>query len=100
MGNLAGLLPFILMFVLFYFLLIRPQQKRQRAVRDMQSSLKKGDKIVTIGGMHATIDAIDEGTVVLKAKDGSRLTFDRNAIREVVESSAAVASPTLEKTEQ
>lgn len=50
--------------------------------------------------MHATIDAIDEGTVVLKSKDGSRLTFDRNAIREVVESSAAVASPTLEKTEQ
>ncbi|MCB5235664.1 preprotein translocase subunit YajC [Niallia circulans] len=100
MGQLASLLPFILMFVLFYFLLIRPQQKRQRAVRDMQSSLKKGDKIVTIGGMHATIDAIDEGTIVLKSKDGSsRLTFDRNAIREVVESSAPVASTTLEKTE-
>lgn len=45
MGNLAGLLPFILMFVLFYFLLIRPQQKRQRAVRDMQSSLKKGTRL-------------------------------------------------------
>ena len=84
MGQLASLLPFILMFVLFYFLLIRPQQKRQRAVRDMQSSLKKGDKIVTIGGMHATIDAIDEGTIVLKSKDGSRLTFDRNAISSAV----------------
>ncbi|CAI9396858.1 preprotein translocase subunit YajC [Niallia sp. Sow4_A1] len=100
MAQLASLLPFILMFVLFYFLLIRPQQKRQRSVRDMQSSLKKGDKIVTIGGMHATIDAIDEGTIVLKSKDGSRLTFDRNAIREVVESSATVASPTLDKVEE
>ena len=100
MAQLAGLLPFILMFVLFYFLLIRPQQKRQRSVRDMQSSLKKGDKIVTIGGLHATIDAIDEGTIVLKVKDGTRLTFERNAIREVVESSATVASPTLDKVEE
>lgn len=50
--------------------------------------------------MHATIDAIDEGTVVLKVKDGSRLTFERNAIREVVESSATVASPTLDKVEE
>ena len=100
MAQIVSLLPFILMFVLFYFLLIRPQQKRQRSVRDMQSSLKKGDKIVTIGGLHATIDAIDEGTVVLKSKDGSRLTFDRNAIRDVVESSAPVSSPSLEKVEE
>ena len=73
----------ILMFVLFYFLLIRPQQKRQKAVQQMQSSLKKGDKIVTIGGMHGTIDAIDETKIVIKSPDGSKLTFDRQAIREV-----------------
>ncbi|MCE4046908.1 MULTISPECIES: preprotein translocase subunit YajC [Bacillaceae] len=90
MQNIMGLLPFILMFVLFYFLLIRPQQKRQKAVRQMQSDLKKGDKIVTIGGLHGTVDAIDEGTVVLKSPDGSRLTFDRNAVREVLESSSTV----------
>ena len=48
------------MFVLFYFLLIRPQQKRQKAVKQMQSSLKKGDKVVTIGGLHGTVDSIDE----------------------------------------
>ena len=60
MGNLTQILPLILMFVLFYFLLIRPQQKRQKATRNMQSSLKKGDKVATIGGMHGTIDAIDE----------------------------------------
>ncbi|KAB7667307.1 preprotein translocase subunit YajC [Bacillus sp. B1-b2] len=100
MAQIMSLLPFILMFVLFYFLLIRPQQKRQKSVRDMQSSLKKGDKVVTIGGLHATIDAIDEGTIVLKSKDNTRLTFDRNAIREVLESSAPVSSTTLEKTEE
>lgn len=90
MQSIMGLLPFILMFVLFYFLLIRPQQKRQKTVREMQSNLKKGDKIVTIGGLHATVDAIDEGTVVLKSADGSRLTFDRNAVRDVVESSSTI----------
>ncbi|OZI10244.1 preprotein translocase subunit YajC [Bacillaceae bacterium SAS-127] len=80
----------LLMFVLFYFLLIRPQQKRQKAVAQMQSNLQKGDKIVTIGGLHGFIDAIDEGTIVIKCGDGSRLTYDRNAIREVVEKSTTV----------
>ena len=80
--------PLLLMFVLFYFLLIRPQLKRQKAVQQMQTDLKKGDKIITIGGLHGFIDAIDEGKVVIKCGDGSRLTYDRNAIREVVEAAA------------
>ncbi|TFJ94008.1 preprotein translocase subunit YajC [Lentibacillus salicampi] len=83
MGTLASLLPIILMFVIFYFLLIRPQQKRQKQVRQMQSDLQKGDKVVTIGGFHAEIHAIDENTVVLQPGDGPRLTYDRSAIREV-----------------
>jgi preprotein translocase subunit YajC len=82
-GGIGTIIPLILMFVLFYFLLIRPQQKRQKAVRQMQSDLKKGDKIVTIGGLHGFIDSIDENKAVIKCGDGSRLTFDRNAIREV-----------------
>ena len=73
------------MFVLFYFLLIRPQQKRQRNVQQMQGDLQKGDKIVTIGGLHGTVDALDEGKIVIKCGDGSRLTYDRAAIRDVVE---------------
>ncbi|ASS96052.1 preprotein translocase subunit YajC [Peribacillus simplex] len=86
MGSLTQILPLILMFVLFYFLLIRPQQKRQKATRNMQSSLKKGDKVATIGGMHGTIDAIDELQIVIKSSDGTKLTFDRAAIREITES--------------
>jgi len=88
METLLGLSPFILMFVLFYFLLIRPNQKRQKAVQNMQSSLQKGDKIVTIGGLHGIVDAIDEGKIVIKCGDGSRLTYDRAAVRDVVESAA------------
>ncbi|MGE8206111.1 preprotein translocase subunit YajC [Heyndrickxia sp. NPDC080065] len=88
MTNLTSLLPILLMFVLFYFLLIRPNQKRQKSVQQMQNNLTKGDKIVTIGGLHGTVDAIDERQIVIKCGDGSRLTYDRSAIREVVESVA------------
>ncbi|AKO94258.1 MULTISPECIES: preprotein translocase subunit YajC [Priestia] len=77
--------PLLLMFVIFYFLLIRPQQKRQKSVQNMQSELKKGDRIVTIGGLHGSIDAIDENKIVVKSLDGSKLTFDRQAIREVTQ---------------
>lgn len=87
MEGLVGTLgPILLMFVLFYFLLIRPQQKRQKNVQQMQNNLSKGDKIVTIGGLHGIVDSVDEGKIVIKCGDGSRLTYDRNAVREVVES--------------
>lgn len=88
MELLGTLGPILLMFVLFYFLLIRPQQKRQKAVQQMQNELKKGDKIVTIGGLHGIVDSVDEGKIIIKCGDGSRLTFDRNSVREVVESSS------------
>ena len=90
MEILTTIAPLLVMFVLFYFLLIRPQQKRQKAVQTMQNELKKGDKIITIGGLHGIVDAIDEGTVVIKCGDGSRLTYDRAAIREVAQKSAAL----------
>lgn len=85
-GTLGTIAPLILMFAIFYFLLIRPQQKRQKAVQQMQTNLKKGDKIVTIGGLHGIVDAVDEGKIVIKCGDGSRLTYDRAAVRDVVES--------------
>jgi preprotein translocase subunit YajC len=80
---MENLIPLLLMFVLFYFLLIRPQQKKQKAIAKMQSELQKGDKIITIGGLHGTIDAIDESTVVITTGDETRLTYDIHAIREV-----------------
>ncbi|MCR6106188.1 preprotein translocase subunit YajC [Salipaludibacillus agaradhaerens] len=74
----------VVMFAIFYFLLIRPQQKRQKKVQEMHAALQKGDKIVTIGGLHGTIDAIDENQVVIMVDSNNKLTFDRQAIREVV----------------
>lgn len=84
MEMLGTFLPLILMFAIFYFLLIRPQQKKQKQIRDMHSSLQRGDKIVTIGGLHGTIDSIDESVMVILVNDNRKLTFDRAAVREVV----------------
>lgn len=87
----GALSPFIMigaMFVLFYFLLIRPQQKRQKEVREMQAELQKGDRIVTIGGFHGLIHAFDDDTVVLETEGGTKVTYDRMAIREVKKENA------------
>ncbi len=75
--------PFILMFAIFYFLLIRPQQKKQRQRASMLNALSKGDKVVTVGGLHGTIAEISDDTVVLKVNDVTKLTFDRSSINNV-----------------
>ncbi len=82
METLISLSPIILMFVIFYFLLIRPQQKKQKQVREMQANIQKGDNIVTIGGIHGVVDALDEDVIIIEC-NGTKLTFDRGAIREV-----------------
>ncbi|MGY4690457.1 preprotein translocase subunit YajC [Salibacterium sp. K-3] len=81
---MEAIIMLVLMFAIFYFLLIRPQQKRQKQVKEMHANLQKGDRIVTIGGLHGTIDAIDENKIVLAVDDDKKLTFDRNSVRDVV----------------
>ncbi|WP_274362779.1 preprotein translocase subunit YajC [Paenibacillus thermotolerans] len=88
-STLSLLLPFVLMIVIFYFLLIRPQQKRQKARNQLLSNLKKGDKVVTVGGMHGKIVEMTDDTVVLLVNDSTRLTFNRSAIDNVVSSTTA-----------
>ncbi len=83
-GNIwVTLAPFVLMFAIFYFLLIRPQQKKSKERASMLNALKKGDKVTTIGGLHGTIDTITDDKVVLKVNDVTKLTFDRSAINTV-----------------
>jgi preprotein translocase subunit YajC len=81
---LAQLLPLILVFVIFWFLLIRPQQKRQKERNAMLQSLKKGDKVITIGGLHGTITDLTEDRVTLKVSDNTRLVFERTAVNAVI----------------
>ncbi|MFB5678746.1 preprotein translocase subunit YajC [Paenibacillus terreus] len=93
-GLLGMVLPFVLMFAIFYFLLIRPQQKKQKQRNAMLSALKKGDKVVTIGGLHGTIVEITDDIAVLRVNDVTKLTFDRSAISSatVVNEKASEAS--------
>ncbi|MDS9471305.1 preprotein translocase subunit YajC [Sporosarcina pasteurii] len=90
MEGLLQLWPFVAMFAIMWFLLIRPAQKRQKQTKEMQSSLQRGDTVITIGGLHGTIEAVDETTVYLKVADGTTLRFDRQAVGRVTEQSATV----------
>jgi len=74
------LIPFALIIAVFYFLIIRPQNKKQKETQKMLSALKKGDRIVTIGGLHGTIQSVKESTVIIRADDNVKLEFNRSAI--------------------
>lgn len=81
---ILSFLPLILMFVVFYFLLIRPQQKRQKEVAQMIKNLKKGDRIVTTGGLIGTVMALHDDYVVLKVGDqDTKMEVLRSAIQEL-----------------
>ncbi len=77
---LFSVLPFVLLIAIFWVFIIRPQNKKQKEAEKMRESVQKGDKIITIGGIHGTVSAVREKTVVLKVEDGSRIEFDRSAI--------------------
>lgn len=85
--GIGSMLPFfILMFGVFYFLLIRPNQKRERAKRELLAALAKGDKVITNGGICGTIVGLNDKTVVLKVNDdpATKIEFLRPAITQVV----------------
>lgn len=79
------LITFGLVFLIFYFLIIRPQNKKQKETKAMLSSLQKGDKVVSIGGIRGTIQALKEDTVVLKVDSNTTMEFNRSAVAAVLE---------------
>jgi len=83
-AGIAQFVPFILIFVIMWVVMIRPQQKRAKALRERQASLKKGDNVVTIGGMHATVNAISDTTVSLRLSEGVFVKYDKTAIATVL----------------
>ena len=83
-SSLVGsLLPFLLIIVIFYLFLIRPQNKKQKETQKMLDALKKGDKVITIGGIHGTVSSVKENTVIVKVDDDCKLEFNRTAISSV-----------------
>ena len=83
-----GMIFFLVaIFAIFYFVMIRPQRKRQKEQQAMIAALQKGDKVMTIGGIYGTIDSINETTVILKVEGGTTLKVARTAVNPVKESS-------------
>ncbi len=72
------------LFAIFYFLLIRPQQRQRRDREAMLNAVKRGDKVVTTGGLHGTVVGLSEQTVMLKVSDQVKLEFERSAIGRIV----------------
>ncbi len=89
-GGFGAFVPLILMFVIFYFLLIRPQQKKQKEHQEMINNLRKGDKVITGGGMHGRVTAVDEASVRVEIADKVQVKVNRSSIAALVSPSAPV----------
>ncbi|GMG82255.1 preprotein translocase subunit YajC [Paralimibaculum aggregatum] len=85
MGGLAGIIPFILMFVIFYFLLIRPQQKRMKEHKKMVENLRRGDQVVTAGGMIAKVTKVmDDDEVEVQIAEGVKIRIVKSTVSAVL----------------
>lgn len=82
-GMLGSLLPLVLIFVVFYFLLIRPQQKKAKEHKQLLDNIKKGDKVVTAGGIYGVVDSVSDNTVVLKIAENVKVKFGKAYIAAV-----------------
>ena len=83
-GGFGMIMPLVLIVGIMYLFMIRPQQKKQKETQKMLDALKKGDKVVTIGGIHGTVASTKENTVVVKVDDNTKIEFNRTAIATVV----------------
>ena len=81
------LVTFGLIIVVFYFLVIRPQNRKQRDAKKMLQNIRKGDRVVTIGGLHGYVDSVKDDAVVLKVDDNVKIKFSKSAISQVLERS-------------
>jgi preprotein translocase subunit YajC len=83
-GGIISFVPFILIFVIMYFMLFRPQKKRQQEQQRLVSALKTGDKVVTNAGIHGLIANVKETTVMLKVADNVKIEMEKSAVTNIV----------------
>ncbi|TAF44219.1 MAG: preprotein translocase subunit YajC [Sphingobacteriales bacterium] len=80
LANLMQYLPMILIVVVFYFFMIRPQMNKAKELKKFVAALKKGDKVITTAGMHGKIVELNETTFLLETEGGSKIRFDKSAV--------------------
>lgn len=88
-GGAVTLVTFGLVFVVFYFLIIRPQSRKQKKTKDMLAKIAKGDKVITIGGIRGLVKSLNSDSIVIKVSGESTLELNRSAIGSVISGSAA-----------
>jgi preprotein translocase subunit YajC len=84
-GLISSPLPFlILMILIFYFLIIRPQQRRQKARQKLLEGVQKGDKVITSGGVYGTVEGIEDNTILVKVAENVKLKMEKTAISTII----------------
>jgi preprotein translocase subunit YajC len=82
-GIYSTLIMFAMIIGIFYFLIIRPQQKRQKERQKLLDSVQKGDKVITVGGVHGVVEGVEDKTLLVKIADNVKVKFERSAISSV-----------------
>src|SRR6476660_7149379 len=83
-GGLLGMLPFVFLIVIMYYVMIRPQMRRQKEQQKLVSALKTGDRVVTASGIHGLISNVKETTVIVKVADNVKIEMEKSAVTNVV----------------
>lgn len=83
------------LFIFFWFVLIRPEKKRQKKIGEMRENLSKGNNVITAGGMHGTIARIEDTFLILRVEDGSKIKFDKSSIARLASDETGDASETI-----
>lgn len=98
-GGMSGMLMIIAMIVIFYFVMIRPQSKKQKELKRQREAMKNGDKVVTAGGIHGKIKDMTDATIILEVAPGMCIKVDRASVYPLVEE-AKTAKPQKSKKEE
>ncbi len=83
-SGLLGLLPFVFIFIIMYYVMLRPQMKRQKEAARLVSALKTGDRVVTSSGIHGLISNVKDTTVIVKVADNVKIEMEKSAVTNVV----------------
>ena len=92
-GAFGQFVPFILIFVIFYFLLIRPQKQKQKKLQLQVDAMRPGDKVITAGGIHGLITGIKKLSVTVKVDNNTKIQFEKSAIATVISKNSGQSEP-------
>ena len=100
-GSMASMfVTFGLVFLVMYFLIIRPQKKKQKQAKSMLETLKKGDRVATIGGIRGVVHSVKDDVVVLKVDDNTKIEFTKGAVATVLAAARAEAETPSPETKE